>query len=145
MHVCGSIRRFRAADRPREQAVFDRTSLPSYLFCIIIHATMKRARRQELTRAEDAICRANAHGAVAADQQVTPAEATSGFGTFETFRLALGMSACLEDRKSLARDHNDANDPERHGLVWYEGSWWSANRADYEIQERTYLCGRHVS
>ncbi len=32
---------------------------PSYLFCIIVHATMKRTRRQELrwTRAENAICR----------------------------------------------------------------------------------------
>jgi hypothetical protein len=70
MHARANIRRFRAADRPRKQAVFDRRSLPSYLFCIIVHATMKRARRQELmrcTRAEDAICRANAHGAVAAE------------------------------------------------------------------------------
>jgi hypothetical protein len=69
MHARGNIRRFRAANRSRKQAVFDRRSLPSYLFCIIIHATTKRARRQELrfTRAEDAICRANAHRAVAAE------------------------------------------------------------------------------
>ena len=43
---------------------------PSYLFCIIVHATMKRARRQVLrcTRAKMQSA-ANARGAVAAENE----------------------------------------------------------------------------